>query len=530
MPNINTLLSKHTTFSLECIDRLYLNGYIPRLQTSGQLVDFLCRHRGNRIPSPALLGHMTQDFVRRVERFAAERKIPVVAFEKRQSKEEVAHKYFQAFSGSSGVVMIGVAQEKLYGFRSTRSKTPGRMFNFCRGAVCVNHYYFYLLDSHFGPAFVKIGTYFPYPIKVWLNGHEWAKRQLSAAGIRFEELDNGFKSVADPARLQQICDGLSAAHIENFFRRWLDQLPLPFTRADRDAGYRYRLSILQMEMSLTHVFERPLHGREFFEEVIRDHLDLGRPENIQLVFGRKVTRATPGTFRTRVFTRDVDPSLYVYYKHAKLKQYFKLGVALRTELTFNDTRDFGIGRDIKNFDRLRQLGREINRRLLEHERVAHDCALSGDSFRDVVLPSQHDGQRAPALRYGDPRVMAVLAALCAFVHVVVGFSNRQMRSRVAKLLGFDPNEYSRGRMTYDLRRLRLKGLIARIPKTQRYLLTRKGLEVAMFFSKTYARILRPGQAVLKASPPGDLPQPLARAWNNLAQAIDFIATNAHLAA
>jgi hypothetical protein len=530
MPNINTLLDNHTTFACECIDRLYLNGYIPRLQTSGQLVDFLCRHRGNRIPSPALLGHMTKDFIRRVEDFAAQNKIPIVSFEKTDCKEEVAHRYFEAFKGSSGVVMIGVAQEKLYAFRSSKSREAGRMFNFTRGSVCVNHYYFYILDPHFGPSFIKMGTYAPFPIKVWLNGHEWAKRQLAKEKISFEPLDNGFRSVADPARLQKIADSLSAAHLENFFGRWLDLLPLPFTPQDREAGYRYRLSIVQMEMSLTHVFDKPLHGREFFEEVIRDHLDLGRPENIQIFFGRKVTKATPGKFRTRIFTRNVDPSIYVYYKRAKLKQYFKEGVALRTELTFNDTRDFGIGRDIKNFDTLRQTGRDINRRLLEHERLAHDCALSSESFRDVILPSKHDGQRAPALRYGDPRVMAMLAALCAFIHVVRGFSNRELRARIAALLGVDPKCYSRGRMTYDLRRLRLKGLVQRIQGKHRYRLTPEGLQVALFFSKTYARIIRPGQAALDASAPADVPQPLARAWCDLGQALDEIVRRAFLAA
>jgi len=530
MANINTLLSKHTTFALECIDRLYLNGYIPKLQTPGQLVNFLCGHRGNRIPSPALLGHMTQDFVRGVGAFAAQHKIPVVSFEPRDRKEEVARRYFDRFTGASGIVMIGVAQEKLYAFRSSKSQQPGRMFHFTRGSVCVNHYYFYLVDPHFGPAFIKIGTYAPFPIKIWLNGHEWAKRQLAAQGIAFEALDNGFRSVADPKKLQEVSDTLSAAHIENFFARWLAQLPLPVTPQDRAAGYRYRLSILQMEMSLTHVFDRPLRGREFFEELIRDHLDLGRPENIQIIFGRKITKATPGTFRTRIFTREVDPSIYVYYKRAKLKQYFKEGTALRTELTFNDTRDFGIGRDISNFDTLRQLGRDINRRLLEHERVSHDCALSSEAFRDVILPSQHDGQRAPALRYGDPRAMALFAALCAFIHVMAGFANRDLRGRLAKLLGLDPKGYPRGRMTYDLRRLRLKGLIQRVPGTHRYLLTRKGLHVALFFSKTYARVMRPGQAALDASPPGDVPQPLARAWRELGENLDFIIQEANLVA
>ena len=152
----------------------------------------------------------------------------------------------------------------------------------------------------FGPFFLKFCTYFPYPAKLCLNGHEYAKRQLAREGIAFQALDNGVHNCADPQRLQQICDGLSAETIQGLLRKWLDRLPHPFTAADRKAGYRYEISILQAEFSLTQVLDRPVHGRLFFEQVICENLDLGRPEEVQLIFNRKVTRATPRRFRARL--------------------------------------------------------------------------------------------------------------------------------------------------------------------------------------------------------------------------------------
>ena len=144
----------------------------------------------------------------------------------------------------------------------------------------VNHYYIYAVDRDFGPFFLKFCTYFPFNAKLCINGHEYAKRQLAQAGIAFEALDNGILSCADPERLQAICDGLSAAKIDGLLRKWLRILPHPFTGADRTAGYRYDISILQAEFSTTQVLDRPVHGRLFFEQVIRENLDLGRPEEI----------------------------------------------------------------------------------------------------------------------------------------------------------------------------------------------------------------------------------------------------------
>jgi hypothetical protein len=116
-------------------------------------------------------------------------------------------------------------------------------------------------------------------------------------------LDNGILSCERPARAQALAQALSAEKIDALLRKWLRRLPHPFSPADRRAGYRYELSILQAEFSLTQVLDRPLTGRAFFEEVIRENLDIGRPDQAQLIFKRRVNRRTPGRFRTRVITQ-----------------------------------------------------------------------------------------------------------------------------------------------------------------------------------------------------------------------------------
>jgi hypothetical protein len=339
------------------------------------------------------------------------------------------------------------------------------------------------------------------------------KRQLRTRDIGFEALDNGLLSCGDIAAAQRLSEGLTEKKIEAMFRKWLARLPHPFSAKDRQAGYRYDLSILQAEFSLTQVWDGGVHGRCFFEEVIRENIDLGRPEQVQLIFDRKMQRktATDGRCRTRILTEGVTPSLHVYYKNTHLKQYHKEGRALRTETTINNTYDFDVGRRIHNLPALRRIGFAANRRVLEVEKLSHDCHVGAERFQTLQQPVEVDGQRGSALRFGDPRVQALLAVLVLFCLQPEGFRNQQLRPLLAQFLGLKHEDLSRGRMTYDLRRLRLRGLIERIPRSHRYRLTPAGLKVALFYSRTYHQVIRPGLSLLHS--PKDLtPSGLARAY------------------
>ena len=388
-------------------------------------------------------------------------------------------------------------QEKTPVFRTEKRRNPqtGQTYPWIvRTTAMVNHYYFYGIDEDFGPFFLKFCTYFPYNAKLCINGHEYVKRQLAKEGIPFEALDNGVLSCANPTRLQQLCDGLSAHKIDALLRKWLTRIPHPFTPEDRAAGYRYDISILQAEFSLTQVLDRPSTGRVFFEEVIRENLDIGRPDHVQLIFERRITKQTPGRFRTRVITEGVTPSLHIDYKRSRIKQYHKEGLALRTETTINDPHDFDIGKRLSNLPALRRIGFQANRRLLDVQRISQDCALGEDAFHGVNDPIEVDGQRASGLRFADVAVQALLSALLVFRLLPRGFSNRDLRDHWAALLGKGPDDMTPGQMTYHLRRLRLHGLIERIPGTHRYQVTRLGWRTALFCTRTYNRILRPGLA------------------------------------
>jgi hypothetical protein len=354
---------------------------------------------------------------------------------------------------------------------------------------------------------VKLSSYFPYTGRLIINGNEYAKRQAAKAGIGFVPLDNAFAAVDDAAAVQAVCDGLDAGKITALAARLLAVLPHPFTAEDTAAGYRYELSVLQAEFSLTQTLDAPVAGRVFFDQVIRDNLDLGRPDRVSLIFDRKIIRkggrATPGRFRTRVITDGVTPSLHIDYKNSKVKQYHKLGRALRTETTINDTKDFGVARGLSHLPELKEIGFTASRRLLDVQRISHDPAEGAAALaalaQPVVSPA---GTRTAGMLITSPRVQALLAVLCAFRLLPNGFTNRDLRNHLAPLLGLDPEAMTSGQITYDLRRLRIHGLICRVPHSFRYRVTLPGLRQALFLTRLTQRFLITGLAeVTDPSPP-----------------------------
>ena len=502
------VLSDHTVFEVECIDRMYLNVWVPRLAYGAGVQGFFVGHRGHHYASTALMDPMTKAFVADIHGFVAARGVELVSFGK-ERKDDVAGEFLARFTGAEGVLFVGRAQEKALVWRTQRRyNQAGEPFAWLvRSTAFINYFYFYCLDEDFGPFFIKFSSYFPYTAKLCINGNECAKRQAAKAGIGFEALDNGFAAVDDVAGLQAICDSLGPAQIDALLRKWLRILPTPFTDEDQAAGYRYELSILQAEFSLTQMLDAPVSGRIFFEQVIRDNLDIGRPDHVALIFDRRILngrkRKTPGRFRTRVITDGVIPSLHADYKNAKIKQYHKQGRALRTETTINNPHDFGVTKRLTSLPDLRQLGFTANRRLLGVQTISHDPIRGAKAFTELTGPILTDSAtRIAGLRFGDDRVHALLRALLVHRLLPHGFTNRELRTLTAPLLGKRIEDITAGQMTYDLRRLRVHGLIERIPRSRRYHVTDTGLQHALLFTHAHDHLLRTGLALTSdPSPP-----------------------------
>ena len=542
MGTVATLLDEHVSFRCTSLDRIGVRGYIPGLQYEGGMVKFLL-NRGNFIPSPAVLNRNHERLVADLEALAARTGVPVVRFKAGESKEDIArpHQDEAAATGRSGLVLVGKAQERTSVWRGYVDDTHAQHrpnhphIVWRRQSSVPDHWYFYFSDAEWGPAFLKYCTYAPHPLWCCANGHEWAKCQLAKAGIAFESLDNGLRSVEDPVAAHRICARLGAGHLRGLLARMMAVVPDPLCAHDRAGGFDWSFSIAQLEVSDTAVFDQPRRARAWFEAAIGDHLDLGRPERVSLVVDRRVVNRgknkTPGRFATEVITRDVAPQLQIHYKSSKAKAYLKEGRALRIETTVNNASDFALHKTLsaENWNALRRVGAETNARFLAAIGEGRPGLPDPATLESIVLPSVHEGQRAPGLRFGEPRTMALVGSIAAFAHVIGGLTNRSLRAQMAIHWRVD---YSSAQASYDLRRLRLKGLIERLEGSNTYRVTAHGLRVSAFFTQLATRVVVPVLTDLadlgRPSPPA--PRPLTVAWRNYERQLDTVVRTARLAA
>jgi hypothetical protein len=512
------MVAGHVRLDISCLDRVYLNGYVAKLQTAGGVIYFFHDHRGKPIVSPALFEPIGEKFRKDIKDWAQANGVPVIRFAAGERKADVMAPYLDAAAGSgrSQVAAIGCAQEfQLVWTARKRDTDPGGcpQFSFTKEQRRVSVFYVYIWDTAMGSGFIKICSYFPYPVKAWINGHEWAKRQALAAGIGFTALSNGFASCADPAALQDICDRFGPGTVQVWFERWMAKIPLPLTGADRDAGYWWELSMRQVETSRTLVFDEDCHARAFFEALLCENMDLGRPENVELLFRRGQRRgghSSPppgGGFKTKIDRYCDLVTLNVFYKSSRLKQYLKDGVALRIETVINSPKDLRCNRLLQNLPELQDKARAINARLLHTETVGQGTALVSPVIERITRPTlTGEGRKAPALRFGDLRVQALAGAIACMLFAVTGITNKTLRGLMTGLLH---RPYSMNQASYDLARLARNDLIRRVPGRNRYTLTRDGLLFAHFYTKVYDHILRPLMAPDRPNAPPELAAALA---------------------
>jgi hypothetical protein len=397
-------------------------------------------------------------------------------------------------------------------------------FRFYRTERLVTCYYFYLHDARIGPAFIKACAYAPYPVKVWCNGHKIARRMAAAEGIEVTPLANGFAATSDPGRLQELCDMIQAGTLRTFFERWMTRLPLPLTLADRAAGFWWELSMRQIEVSRTLVFDDPRRVRTVFEELLADNMNLGRPEHMQIIFASKVTRRTPGEFSTRLLNRADQVTVNLSFKHSRIKIYLKEDRALRIETVVNHPGDLGCKRSLEHLEELSAKARACNARLMDAVIAGQGSGiLANPAFERTARPTSDEaGRRVPAMRFGDPRVQALAGCLTVWDHAVSGITNKSLRAWMTGLLGVP---YSMNQASYDLARLRRNGLIERIHRTNTYRLTADGLTFALVYSPVHDQVLYPLTA---HDQPIAAPAPIRAAWRQVTRHIDSTIAAAHL--
>ena len=392
---------------------------------------------------------MSKAFIAAVERFVEQEQIPLITFAKGQRKDDVAKEYHAHFHGTEGIVFVGKAQEKTPVFRTEKRRNPetGQTYPW----IVRSHGHgqpLLLLRRRRGlrPVLPQVLHLLPLQRQAL---HQRPRVRQAATGQGRDRLRGPGQRHPDAAPTPDGCSNSATACRPPRSTRccasgWRG-CPIRSPPRIAQAGYRYDVSILQAEFSLTQVLDRPLTGRVFFEEVIRENLDIGRPDQVQLIFERRVTKRTPGRFRTRVLTEGVTPSLHIDYKHSRIKQYHKEGRALRTETTINDTRDFGIGKRLSQPARLAadrlpgqptSPGRPTDQPGL--------CRSAKTRSARSMNRSRSMGNGPAALRFADAAVQALFSALLVFRLLASGFFQPRSAGPLGSPAGEDARRHDPG--------------------------------------------------------------------------------------
>jgi hypothetical protein len=489
---LESAYGEHARFSYSCIDRIVIRGFDLALQMPAGFLWWCKQLRPGEPISDSWLGSLARRFHEGVERFATEHKIPVVRATGRTDKFALAEEHRRKMTQSSGVYLIIRGRETATTYRSREVRAPKdpnyRAIDKRLGFV--DQYYFYLVDEQWGPISIRISSHPPFNVTVYLNGNRRLAREAQRRGLEIETKDNSVVRTSDPALLQLAADTLDTAALQSVCDRWAYRLLPVLTREEREKSFfRYRWFFHQVEMSHNVVFK----SAKKLTEVLEHHVDLNRrhlqPHSLKSIF-----RNSPAGCYDRkmaVSVRHAFSGLTIFsaqYGATRIKQYNNHQQTFRTEVCANDTTDLGVNKAIENFAALCVRLRELIARFQQTQACVLDTTCNRGELAALAKPGRVNDTATPGIKLENERIMAVLTALPRLVHQPDGFKSADVRAVVHQSLD---TEYKPQQSTYDLRKLRGKGLVERIPKAHRFRLTTEGARVAALTSKLRDQLLDP---------------------------------------
>jgi hypothetical protein len=396
----------------------------------------------------------------------------------------------------------------------------------------VDQYSFYLNDSSWGRMFVRVCPYFPFSARVYLNQHHWLANRMRQDGVRFKQCGNAFVRCSNPEVLQQWADSLTPRDFLTCGQKWLAYLTPFFTDKERKrGGCQHRLFFSQVEYCDNLIFRRRAALESLSDPLLDANRTIGQPNKLAVIFGRKITKRHKGKLQTTIEDLNLaNPVIRSHYKNGFIKQYVRDERILRTESATNDVReDYGIGKAVENLPPLRQKLQRITQNYLDIQQDILETFVDRGQLRQLSQPTVYpSGKRIPGLKLDAPRQLALMQALVRFSHVAAGatFTTVEIHSHIADTLATSTTKYRLSSLRYDLYKLRVKGLVKKIPHTRRYALLPKGYRTCLVYLKLFHKLYAPLTAAIQRPFAADAVMPpghrigLDRLYSAVTEALD----------
>jgi hypothetical protein len=481
-----------------CFDRVVILGHLPLLTRPENIVHFFREVHGVGALSKEVLRQRTTDYQQWVEAFARNHQIPIEWAEKGVRKEDYVRPRLRQMERQQrfGVYFILKSMEVGPNFRVAVSKYPTVDPNYrivAKQRSRYTHYYFYIRDPVLGPIALCVGSFLPFSITYYVNGHHFIEQQLRRAGVQFRKDDNAFLWVADAQALQAAADALSARLIRTRLEYWTLIVGPKFSKKDRHAinlGRYY--SIQQVEYCRNLIFRRNFPIHRLFER----SCDLGllrlSADRIAQVFGWRLHRRIGGKLSSVLERTDHGHHvLRAYAKNAVMRMYEKFSTFLRLEALSNNLKDFGLNKGLDNLDKVRAILGAVTDRFAAFEAQALDVHVNFPLFQRLALPIPTGQHKIPGIKLHDTRMLRLMEVLLHAGTRVLGWRSAEIHQAILASFSLTAQSYTLTQLRYDLRKLKAHGLLERDGRRYAYRLTDKGTRAALLFVLFHQRVCAP---------------------------------------
>jgi hypothetical protein len=481
-----------------CFDRIVILGYLPLLTRPENIVHFFRDVHHVKTIDKEVLRQRTDDYHHWVEAFAKKRNIPMEWAEKGVRKEDYVRPYLRRMERGKqfGVYFILKSMELGPSFRSAIPRFPVDDPHYrilARQRSRYTHYYFYLRDEVLGPMALCVGSFLPFSITYYLNGHNFIERQLERAGVDFRRNDNAFLGVADAKALQAAADGLSAQIIQKQLDHWTWVVGPKFSQKDRQAiNLSRHYSLQQVEYCRNFIFRRNFLIHKLYER----SCDLGlfrlTADKLSQMFGFRLHKRLRGKLATVLERMEHGHHvLRACGKNAVLRMYEKFSTFLRLEVLSNNLKDFGLKKSLENLESVRQTLAAVTDRFAQFEAQALDVHVDFPLFQRLALPIPSGKTKIPGIKIQDTRMLRLMEVLLHRGTQLGGWRSRQIHEAILSAYQLTPESYTLTQLRYDLRKLKAHALLQRDGQRYAYRLTEKGVRVALRFVLFHQRICGP---------------------------------------
>jgi len=488
---------------ISCFDRILIQGTLPGLCYAQGMTSYLYA-RQIRIFDYVRFAQPLRDALREnAERLAAENGITIEFLRRPKSvrKEDKVQEILRQRGDHPGLVCIFSVMEPCSSYEPWHDKGSGKTYLRPDGGKCL-HYYFYFIDEELGLCYVRVPTWCPFRLQIYLNGHHRLSRRMSRRGMGHTLLDNAFPAIEDFDRAQRMADDWP---VEKLHRK-LDEFALRYCPVIRQLEMRYHWSLDQVEFATDIVFRRQRDLQAIYATLTRTAIHTVHPDNVATFLGRKLAAHYQDEMGNRYNVRIEGTRIKHSMGPASLKMYDKFGQILRIETTVNDVSFFQHYRTVEQRDgetvtkwapmkksiyslpALREAMQAANRRYLEFLSSIDDPSAGIDRLRKVTETLRDNDRSYPGFNFFSAPDQQLWETLARGEFNLHGLQNQTLRRHLP--------EKSSGQISRLLKRLRLHGLIKKVARCYRYYLTHFGKHVITTGLKLKNLILIPQLAAI----------------------------------